>query len=339
MTNIIKYTSTAESLVVVYNGKTYTVKEGSPNFNNLRKALKDQDWDKIPDYLTVTSSITAWSNDKFKITENGNVTFEGEAVPRDFGERIKNMATTGEDPTPLFRFYERLRRNPSKRSVDQLWPFLSKVGIPITKDGCFLAYKGVNSSFMDKHTGTISNKPGTTVKLPRNSISDDPREACHFGLHVGAKNYASGFGEVVVVCKVDPENVVCVPYDHSQEKMRTCEYKVIGVDGHDLPNTVFDEDEHDRNEEKEGTTETVEVVKIQKVKAKEKDKPSATVVTRTKTADHNFDEFKKLDSKELMGKSIEELRKYATHGLQMLRASKIPGGKIALIKKILKARG
>lgn len=338
MTNAIKYTSTAESLVVIFNGKTYTVKEGSPNFNNLRKALKDQNWDIVPDYLTVTGSITMWSNDKFKITEQGDVTFEGEAVPRDFGIRIKAMATAGEDPTPLFRFYERLRRNPSKRSVDQLWPFLSKVGIPITKDGCFLAYKGVDFSFMDKHTGTISNKPGTTVKLPRNSISDDPREACHFGLHVGAKSYASNFGDTVVVCKVDPEHVVCVPYDHSREKMRTCEYKVIGVDGQELPSTVFDEDE-DKHEKE---VETPVAVKVEKVKSKGKegeDRPSATVITKAKSAGHNFDGFAKLDSKGLMEKSIEELRKYATHELEMVGASKIPGGKVALIKKIIRSRG
>lgn len=337
MTNTIKFTSTAESLVVIYNGKTYTVKEGSPNFNNLRKALKDQDWDKVPDYLTVASSLTMWSNAKFKITESGEVTFEGEAVPRDFARRIVAMATEGENPTPLFKFYERLQRNPSKRSVDQLWPFLSKVGIPITKDGCFLAYKGVDSQFMDVHSGSISNRPGTTVKLPRNSVSDDPKEACHFGLHVGAKRYASGFGDTVVVCKVDPEHVVCVPYDSNQEKMRTCEYKVIGLDGQDLPDTVFDESEGKETEPED--EKVAEVVKTKQVKSKEKNKPPATVTTRTKPAGRSFDEFKKLDPGELLKKSIDELRKYATYGLEIIGASKIPGGKTALVKKILKARG
>lgn len=343
MTNTIKYTSTAESLVVIYNGKAFTVKEGSPNFNNLRNALNNQDWDKVPDYLTVTSSITKWSNDKFNIAESGEVTFEGSAIPRDFGNRVVTMATAGEDPTPLFKFYERLQRNPSKRSVDQLWPFLNKVGIPITKDGCFLAYKGVNSDFMDKHSGTISNKPGTTVKLPRNSISDDPREACHFGLHVGAKNYASSFGDTVVICKIDPEHVVCVPYDSSHEKMRTCEYKVIGLDGQDLPNTIFDENEDkeaDTEYVEEEVAELVEVVQTHKVKSKENNKPPATVTvtTRTKPAGRSFDEFKKLDAGELMKKSIDDLRKYATYGLEIIGASKIPGGKTALVKRIIKAK-
>lgn len=348
MTNTIKYTLTTESAVVIYNDRTYTVKEGSPNFNNLRNALKNQDWDKVPDYLTVTSSITQWSNSKFCISENGDVTFEGNEVPRDFGKRIVAMATNGEDPTPLFKFYERLQRNPSKRSVDQLWPFLSKTGIPITKDGCFLAYKGVSSDFMDKHTGTISNKPGTTVKLPRNSVSDDPKEACHFGLHVGAKKYAAGFGETVVICKVDPQHVVCVPYDHQQEKMRTCEYYVMGIDGQNLPDTVFDEEDipeasEKNNDESEiddvDEEEVAEVVKVTKVKSEKEGKPAATVTTRTKPKKKAFEAFKKLDTGDLMKKSIEDLRKYATYGLEIIGASKIPGGKTALVKKILKARG
>lgn len=336
MTNTIKFTSTAESITVIYNGKTYTVREGAPNFKNLRKVLADQDWDNVPDYLTVTSSFSQWSNAKFKIAENGVVTFEGTPVANDFAKRIMTMATNGEDPAPLYRFYERLQRNPSKRSVDQLWSFLNKTGIPITKDGCFLAYKGVRSDFKDQHSGTISNTPGTTVKIPRNSVSDDPEEACHFGLHVGARNYATNFSSTVVICKVDPEHVVCVPRDSSQEKMRTCEYTVIGLEGQDLPDTVFDENE-DKEDETVQDEEVADVVRTT-VKSKEKNKPDATVITRAKPEKKVFVAFKKLDAGELMEKSIDELRKYATHGLEIIGASKIPGGKTELVKKILKAR-
>lgn len=334
MSNTIKYSSTAESITVVYNGESHTVRAGSPNFNNLRNALKNENWDAVPDYLTITNAFTRWSNSKFILDENGTVTFEGTQVPSDFGKRIIKMATEGEDPTPLFKFYERLQRNPSKRSVDQLWPFLSKVGIPITKDGCFLAYKGVTADFMDKYSGTISNRPGTTVKIPRNSVSDDPKEACHFGLHVGAKSYAQGFASTLVVCKVDPEHVVCVPYDSYHEKMRTCEYKVIGLDGQTLPDTVYNEDEDKTSED-----EVEEVVKVESVKSEEDNKPPASVETRTKPEKKEFAGLKKLNTGELMEKTIDELRKYATYGLKIVGASKIPGGKTALVKKILKARG
>ncbi len=340
MANTINYTSTTESITVVFNGVTHVVREGSPNFNNLRKALQDKEWDKVPDYLTVTGSIAKWSNSRFTLTEDGTVTFDGESVPKDFEKRVIQMATNGEDPRPLLKFYERLRRNPSKRSVDQLWSFLNKYGIPLTKDGCFLAYKGVKNDFTDIYSGTISNKPGTTVKLPRNSVSDDPNEACHFGLHVGAKGYASSFssGGTMVICKVDPEHVVCVPYDYQREKMRVCEYKVVGVDGQDLPDTVFEEDPQNDIAINDDTDDVAEVEEVSEVESAV-NKPKATVIIRTRTKSKSFVGFNKLDSSELMKKPIDELRKYAAKGLDIVGASKIPGGKVALIKKIIKARG
>lgn len=331
-TEPLKYTMTTESITVMYDGKPHVVKESSPHFNNLRKAIHAKDWDSVPKFLTVKGSISHWSNDKFKIVDGGTVTYEGQNVPDDFGRRIISMATAGEDPTPLFRFYDRLQKNPSKRSVDQLWPFLSKLGIPLTKDGCFLAYKGVRDDFMDKHSGTISNKPGSVIKLPRNSISDDPREACHFGLHVGAKRYASGFADKVVVCAVDPQHVVCVPYDHSNEKMRVCEYKVIGLDGCSLPDTVYDGDEHEESPE-----DKVAVVKKSKARS-EKGKPAATIEVKEKASKKEFDKYSKFGTGELLELSLDDLRKYATYGLSIVGASKIPGGKTALVKKILKAR-
>lgn len=238
----VKYTMTRESITVVYKGKSHSVQKGAPQFNALRKALHDEDWEAVPKNLTVAKSIKDWAKGKFTL-KGDHFFFEGERIPTNLNERITLMATKGEDPTPLFNFWERLRRNPSKRSVDQLWSFLSHQGIPITKAGTFLAYKGVQSNFKDAHTGLIDNKPGVVNKMPRNQISDDPREACHEGFHVGALAYAQGFSQRVIVCEVDPEHVVCVPYDSSAQKMRVCEYKVKGQhNGNYLSSTTFEED-------------------------------------------------------------------------------------------------
>ena len=105
----------------------------------------------------------------------------------------------------------------------------------------FLAYKGVTSNMTDAHTGTVDNSIGVTNELPRNKISDDPNKDCHFGFHVGALDYAKTFSNRVIICKVDPADVVCVPYDCSQQKMRVCKYKVIGHwNGQPMSSTTID---------------------------------------------------------------------------------------------------
>lgn len=353
------YSSTTESITVVWEGVSHTVKKGTTNFEPLRRALQEKRWDDVPKHLTVEESLSNWSDKKFKIGNN-QVTYQGVPVPHSFGRRVLMMATKGESVTPLLMFYERLQRNPSKRSVDQLWDFLDHMKIPLTKDGCFLAYKGVRDDFKDVHSGKIDNKPGNTVELPRNSISDDPREACHFGLHVGAESYATGFGKTVVVCKVDPEHVVCVPYDHSHQKMRVCKYVVIGIAGGELSSTLDDRDEEnwvegegqsqedERNEipdtEEEEDEESDKPVVVEKEKAtvtkvkSDKKKPAAKITTPVNHKKSEFDKYKKFDYPELIELSLDELRKYATYGLDIVGASKIAGGKTALIGKILSVR-
>lgn len=181
ISNPPSYTLTAESVTIIWKGKPYTVKQGSPNYAGLKKAIEDKDWDKIPDHLTIAKSISSWSSGEFKIKDN-TVTYKNMELPNELSRRIIETASTGGDPDPFYKFWAKLQTNPSRRSVEQLWPFLQHQGIPLTKDGDFLAYKGVTDKYMDIRSGTISNKPGTTVEIPRNTVSDDPREACHFGL-------------------------------------------------------------------------------------------------------------------------------------------------------------
>src|SRR6185503_2904780 len=143
-----------------------------------------------------------------------------DALPQALRERALRMADQDQDPVGLARFWERLQKNPSKRAVDGLFTFLGHLGIPIQKDGTFLAYKGVREDLYDRHSHTNLNKPGSVFRMERNKISDDPRTACHEGLHVGAHAYASTFSEREVVCQVKPEDVVCIPYDEHAQKMR-----------------------------------------------------------------------------------------------------------------------
>lgn len=312
---IENFAVTKESVTVIYGGRPFVVKQGQPNFVLLRtailEAIRKADWRDVPAHLSAGTSLSKWAKGRFRV-DGDRLLYDDDEVPSDLASRISEMAANGEDPTPLLRFWENLQLNPSKRSVDQLWNFLNNLGIPLTADGCFLAYKGVRDDFKDCHSGTIDNRPGAKVRMERNKISDDPNHACHQGLHVGAREYASSFGPNVVICKVFPAHVVCVPNDHSFQKMRVCEYEVIGLDnGGYMPSTSIDE---------------AEVPKA----------PAKTISKAGRSK--GFQKLDSLDEAGLMDCKLETLRAYAARGLNVVGASRIPGGKWSLVQRILEAR-
>jgi hypothetical protein len=66
--------------------------------------------------------------------------------------------------------------------------------------------------------------------MPRNQVNEDPNQTCSYGLHVANFDYASGFGSGhMLEVEVHPADVVAIPVDYNQAKMRVCKYKVIGV--------------------------------------------------------------------------------------------------------------
>jgi hypothetical protein len=80
--------------------------------------------------------------------------------------------------------------------------------------------------YTDMHTRSMTIELGIPVKQARKLCDADPAIDCSNGLHVGATKYVekfAGSASVILVCLVNPANVVAVPhYDHS--KMRVCEY-------------------------------------------------------------------------------------------------------------------
>lgn len=84
----------------------------------------------------------------------------------------------------------------------------------------------VNNPLMkDVHSGTIKQRLGEVVRIERVKLGEaDRRQACGYGLHIGAFGY--GFsGNVRVLCKVMPEDVIaCNPHE---QKLRTCKYQIV----------------------------------------------------------------------------------------------------------------
>ncbi len=344
----MNFTMTPESILLVLSGQMHTVLAGTPQYVQVSKAILSGDWGSIEKLLTFAGSLQQYLGDKFTVADGGNIMYKGHPVPPSVNARIAMMIHKGESPEPLFKFYERLDKNPSFRSVTQLFDFLKHNGIPLEPTGTFLAYKKVRADFKDVHSGTIDNSPGQVVEMERNQISDDSSQTCHVGLHVGAPGYMGHFGGTqIVICRVDPENVVCVPDDYDGMKMRVCKYEVIGLySGTQMPSTVVDDEyaspyadydgefnDDDSDEDDDSTPQVV--LDAQTPGHPNYWAPTPDPIPAKKS---QFRGFGTMDTGKLMKQSIESLRKYASGKLKLVGASKMPGGKSALVSKIMKLR-
>ncbi len=146
------------------------------------------------------------------------------------GTTTVKMLNEGVDVKGFCKFAELLLENPKESVVEELYAFLAHNSISINKDGMIEAYRSITLDWKDHFTGTIDNRIGTTVKMPRTMVDDNPERTCSKGLHVAAFEYANSFGinnSRLVKVLVNPSHVVSVPVDYDGQKLRCCEFKVV----------------------------------------------------------------------------------------------------------------
>lgn len=156
----------------------------------------------------------------------------GQSIPTQVMSKVDEMVDAGAAPGPLERFLFNLQRNPAPHAWRETLLFADANGFQIFEDGTILGYKAVTPNFKDKRTQKIDNSVGTIVEMPRHDVDDDRRVSCSTGLHVAAHEYALMFGnhtDPIVVVKVNPADIVSIPYDYNNQKMRCCRYKVLAT--------------------------------------------------------------------------------------------------------------
>jgi len=194
----------------------------------------------------VTEAIADYCDGQIEVA-HGTVKFDGEPVVSYVTDKILAFRDEGLPIDPLVNFLKRVQANPSRRAQGELYKFLEHRGMPVTPDGCFLAYKGVRSDYMDIYSGKFSNAVGQVLEMTRNKVDDDANVGCSYGFHAGSLAYASDYaganGRLMIV-KIDPADVVSVPHDCNCQKLRTCKYEVVGEETNrqPLPETMTAED-------------------------------------------------------------------------------------------------
>lgn len=241
-----------ETVVLLGSQGVRVVSDSHANYEAIRDALVGGGSDEAEIYELADAAakiVDTISRISDRVTLRRDTLYlDGDAVETRLTRHIVEMIKGGdENYVGYVAFLENLQANPSRKSRKSLFKFLDKHDLIITEDGCFIGYKGIatdglsissgvepvtvtlTDGTVEEHTGRIPNPVGATVEIPRTLVDPDRNAACSVGLHVGNYTYANNFstsGRFLTV-KVNPRDVVSVPSDASDQKIRTCRYVIL----------------------------------------------------------------------------------------------------------------
>lgn len=251
------YIKQGDNIIIVIENESHTISKTHINYDNIVKAIKANQWDSVKELVSPQEKIVNYSKGNITI-QNGDFLWKGRPFHTTLSAKFIEMLNEEFDVEPMVKFMENVMQNPSKRSVDELYTFIERGNMPITPDGCFLAFKKINGDYTDCHSGSVLNKPAnlltpadqvklnvpcgknneamvtvengvTVVSMERNLVDDDKDRTCSSGLHFCSIEYLSCFGgERTVIVKINPRDVVSIPSDYNNTKGRTARYEVIG---------------------------------------------------------------------------------------------------------------
>ena len=225
----IDYILGSDSITVILDGTPFTINSQAHTFDLVLEAVKRNNIDQLRNAINIKLGIATELNKNGSVRiEGNNIFYQDREVTGLVASRIFEIIRLGLDVRPMTLFLENLMLNPSKRAVDELFGFLEACSLPITSDGCFLAYKRIRENYTDCHSGTMDNSVGNVVEMPRNAVDEDKERTCSYGLHACSYDYLKHFsGAKVVVVKINPKDVVSVPADYNNAKLRCCKYEVV----------------------------------------------------------------------------------------------------------------
>lgn len=229
----VSYVRSGNSLSVRLGSKLYVIDKSNANYTVVLKELKKsnakRDIKKLRRLVSIKSALRSYTHGLIKIRK-GVLTYNNKVLNDSLSERILSLFKSGDDFKPFVLFLENVRKNPTKWAKETVFDFLRSKNMPLTRDGCFIAYKTIQNNWTDWYTGTKLNTIGKTLKIRRKDVEENTLKDCGFGFHVGNLQYVNSFhsgeGRIILV-KIDPRYVVSVPSDAAANKIRVCQYTII----------------------------------------------------------------------------------------------------------------
>lgn len=225
-----------------------------------KKVLEAQSDDEVlrilcPEYQEIVddrnkalSMVEKLKQSKLLRVENDTIYWDNVSslsVPMELAEAIVDAELEHNDlKISTYRnFWTLMSLNPDDRCRKNLFWFLQKYGMTISKCGFFVGYRNVDKTeeegiFTDHHSHTFKIKIGEMVTMPRDKCDTVQENTCSRGLHIGGRGWLKQnyYGDTGLACLINPADVVAVPPYDNYGKLRTCAY---------LPMEIIHYDEND----------------------------------------------------------------------------------------------
>jgi hypothetical protein len=236
---------TSGDITIYVEAKPYSISTDHCNYDAVLDRVKTKQYDDLESLLDIPAAIANASNGKV-LVQNSSVYYNGKEIHNILVDRIMEFMNEGIPFEKFALFLENLLQNPSEETIEELYLFLESGHMPVTEDGCFLAYKKVDDNLNSYHRcpdgSHLNHKIGTVVSMPRGQVDTDRNRTCSYGLHFCAlgylKSYAGGAGRVVIV-KINPRDVCAIPSDYNNTKGRASCYEVVAE--YDSPDREHEE--------------------------------------------------------------------------------------------------
>lgn len=247
MQKIIKIDS---KVIVMFEDGSYCEKNNvsKEEFETIVKAESDEEvfaimcpeyGKKIQDYYDAKNIFSRIDKSKL-LTLEGEIVYWKEvselSIPTELVKAILDAEEQGDEVRiDTYRnFWTLMGLNPDEKCRKNLFWFLQRNGLIISRCGFFVAYRNVvpteeEGVYTDAHSGTTRIKIGKVVTIPREDCDNNSDITCSKGLHLGARTWLKQnyFGSQGVVCLCNPADVVAVPKIDHYGKLRTCAYLPI----------------------------------------------------------------------------------------------------------------
>jgi hypothetical protein len=228
--NYIPHNIDADNITVIVDNKQHVIPCSALNFNEVKSALMNEDYDVIPGLLDTKRMLETVSEGSVSC-DGESVTYKDEPVHNSAATKLLNLMADGYTSIkPWLKFIDKLMRNPSHNSREQSYKFLEHKNMPLTSNGNILGYKGVRNDYKDKWSGKFDNSVGAENSMERSNVDDNINNGCSYGFHIGSHDYADSWGGSdgkLMLVEFSPEDIVSVPHDCNYAKLRVSKYKVV----------------------------------------------------------------------------------------------------------------